>query len=137
MTWFRSSCIAAAVVLCTLLLCAPASATLDTVIGQRSIVPDQPFSDCSAKANHALTTVMQSATEAGTGSGNWFGVDNAGGTPSEIAIVECHPQGTGYAASFTCSAQVPPSAETAAALCSKVIAAFGGSGTAAAGGASW
>jgi hypothetical protein len=137
MMWFRSICIAAAVVLCTLLVSAPASATLDTVIGQRSVVPDQPFSDCSDKAHHALTAVMQSATEAGTGSGHWFGVDNVDGTPSEIAVVECHPQGNGYAVSFTCSTQVPASTDTAAALCTKVIAAFSGTATAATGRASW
>jgi len=138
MKWFRITCIATAFVLCALVVTAPASATLDTVIGQRSVVPDQPFSDCSAKADHALTTVMQSVTEAGTGSGNWFGVDSIGGAPSEIAVVECHPQGsTGYAVSFTCSVQTPTSADTAAALCTKVIAAFSASAAAASGSASW
>jgi len=136
MMWFRLTCIAAAFALCVFVVSAPASATLDTAIGQRSVVPDQPFSDCSAKANHALTTVMQSVTEAGTGSGNWFGVDSIGGAPSEIAVVECHPQGsTGYAVSFTCSVQTPTSPDTAAALCTKVIAAFGGGATAATGSA--
>jgi hypothetical protein len=137
MMWLRVTCIAAAFLLCALLVSAPARATLDTAVGQRSVVPDKPLSDCSTKANHALTTVMQSATEAGQGSGHWFGFDNVGGAPSEIAIVECHPQGTGYAVSFTCSVQVPPSTDTAAALCTKLIAAFGASPTAAAGGAAW
>ena len=137
MMWFRSTCIAAAFVLCAILVSAPASATLDTSIGQRSVVPGEPFSDCSAKASHALTAVMQNATEAGPGSGNWFGAVSTGGAPSEIAIVECHPQGNGYAVSFTCSVQVPPSPDTAAALCAKVIAAFGSSTTSAAGGATW
>jgi|HubBroStandDraft_1064217.scaffolds.fasta_scaffold44142_3 hypothetical protein len=137
MMWFRSTCIAAAFVLCALLVSAPASATLDTVIGQRSVVPDKPFSACSDQAHHALTSVMQTATEAGNGSGHWFGVDIVDGAPSEIAIVECHPQASGYAVSFTCSAQVPPSVDTAAALCTKVITAFNASATAATGGAAW
>ncbi len=137
MIWLRVTGIAAASVLCALLVSAPASATLDTAIGQRSVVPDKPFSDCSSKADHALTSVMQNATEAGPGSGNWFGAVSTGGAPSEIAIVECHPQGDGYAVSFTCSVQVPPSPDAAAALCTKLMAAFGAASTAATGGAGW
>jgi hypothetical protein len=125
MIWYRIACFAVTFALSALLVSAPAGATLDTVIGQRSVVPGKPFSDCSARAKNALTTVMQNATEAGAGSGHWFGASSIDSSISATAVVECHQLDNGYAVSFTCSTQVPPNPDSASALCSKIIAAFG------------
>lgn len=137
MTSYRIACFAVTFALCALLVSAPAGATLDTVIGQRSVVPDKPFSDCSARAKNALTSVMQNVFEAGPGSGNWVGASSIDSSISATAVVECHQLDSGYAVSFTCSAQVPPNADTASALCSKLTAAFSTTTASMSGGASW
>jgi hypothetical protein len=137
MTSHRIACFAVSFALSVLFVSTPAGATLQTVIAQRSVVPDKPFSDCSARAKNALTSVMQDATEAGDGSGHWFGSTSVDASISAIAIVECHQLDSGYAVSFTCSAQVPPNADTAAALCTKLVAAFGATTASTTGGASW
>jgi len=138
MTCSRIACFAAAFALGAIFVTAPAGATLDTVIGQRSVVPGKPFSDCSARAKSALTAVMQNVVEAGPGSGNWVGSSSIDSAISAAAVVECHQLDDGYAVSFTCSVQVPPNPDSASALCNKLIAAFGATtSAAAAGGASW
>lgn len=103
----------------------PASAALDVVVAQQSVVPNKPFSDCSSRAKNALNSVMQNAVEAGTGSGHWIGVARMEGSISASAVIECHPDGGGYHAGFTCAVQVPPSPDTANALCTKLTTAFG------------
>ena len=116
---------------------APARAALDMVVAPQSAVANKPFSDCSARAKNALTAVMQSAVEAGTGSGNWVGIHRIDGSVSASAVVECHPVDTGYVASFTCAVQVPPNADTANALCTKIGTAFNAATAGYAGGATW
>jgi hypothetical protein len=117
---------AAACVMGVLLSGAPASASLDTAIAPRVVIQNQPLSDCSARASSALKSVINDAREAGTGSGLWFGaILDPQGNPSTTAVVECHDVPNGYAASFTCLVQVPPS-EAAASLCQKIATAFSG-----------
>jgi hypothetical protein len=122
----RTAFFAAAVAGALALGSAPARASLDTVIGPRTTVENKPFADCSARAKAALQSTMQNAFEAGAGSGEWIGVGRiaAGADASSSAVIECHPTGTGYAASFTCAAEIPPSPDTAASLCNKLYAAF-------------
>ena len=116
----------------------PASAALDLVIAQQSVVPNKPFSDCSTRAKNALTSVMQDATEAGTGSGHWVGVQKIEGSIAASAVIECHPDAGGYHAGFTCAVQVPPNPDTANALCTKLTTAFNGaSAGVATGGGTW
>ncbi len=134
---YRIACSAVTFALSALLVSAPAGATLDTVIGQRSVVPGKPFSECSARAKSALTAVMQNATEAGDGSGHWFGSSSIGSSIAAVAVVECHQLDNGYAVSFTCSTQVPPNPDSASALCGKLTAAFGSTTAATSGSASW
>jgi len=114
----------AALALCATATGTRASATLETVVGQRVVVTDKTESDCNARAKSALGSVMQSVVEAGEGSGKWLGTSNTGGSPTASAVIECHNLDSGgYAASFTCATQVPP-ADHAAALCDKLSAAF-------------
>ena len=104
----------------------PATAALDMVIAPQSTVQNKPFSDCSSRAKSALTSVMQNATEAGTGSGEWVGVTRMDGSVSATAVIECHPVDNGYRAGFTCAVQVPPNPDVANALCTKLTTAFNG-----------
>jgi hypothetical protein len=137
---YRIACLTAALTLCSVVFSSSvAQAGLLTVIGPRTIVPNKPLSDCSARAKSALDTVLQNSFEAGAGSGEWIGAERLtpSSDPSASAVIECHPVDTGYAASFTCAAEVPPSPVTASDLCNKLIAAFGAQQTAAIGGASW
>lgn len=113
----------------------PALAALDMVVGQPAVVTNKPLSDCTARAKNALTSVMQSAVEAGTGSGHWAGVTRMDGSVSATAVIECHPVDSGYHAAFTCAVQVPPNPDGAAALCAKLSAAFNAASAGAAGGA--
>jgi hypothetical protein len=134
------ACFAAALMLLSAaFMSSPARAALDTVIGPRTVVPNKPLSDCSARAKSALDSVLQNAFEAGTGSGEWIGAErlSSGGDAAAEAVIECHPVDNGYAASFTCAAQVPPSPITASMLCNKLVAAFGAQQTASAAGAAW
>jgi hypothetical protein len=102
----------------------PANAALDLVVAQQSVVPNKPFADCSARAKNALTSVMQNASEAGTGSGQWVGVQRLEGSVAASAVIECHPDAGGYRAGFTCAVQVPPNPDSANALCTKLTTAF-------------
>jgi len=110
-----------------ILTSASAPAAIDVAVATRITVTNQPMGDCSMRAKNALTTVMQNATEAGAGSGHWFGVGRINSqTPvSASAVVECHADAGGYSASITCAAEVPPNPDTAATLCQKLTTAFG------------
>ncbi|HEX3368485.1 MAG TPA: hypothetical protein VHS56_02835 [Candidatus Cybelea sp.] len=110
-----------------------APAALDMALGARRVVQNQPVSACNQAAKSALTSVFGGAQEIGTGdTGEWQAYnagDTANGT-TQSAAVHCYPVGNGYVVTFTCAAQVPPSTDTAAALCSKISAAFDGKTTA-------
>ena len=120
---FRGALVISAFALNIGLAASPASAALDMVIAP-SVTATKPLSDCTTRAESALKSAMQTVTEAGTGSGHWVGVTRMDGSVSATAVVECHPVDAGYRASFTCAVQVPPNADTASALCSKIATAF-------------
>lgn len=107
----------------------PSSAALDMVVGARQIVKNEPLSACNTKAKNALNTLLQDAAEVGGGdTGEWkaYGKYDASGYASAAAAIHCYPVDTGYVVTFTCAVQMPPSADTAASLCDKLTAAFGG-----------
>lgn len=137
MSRYRGALVLGAFALNIALASSPASAALDMVIGPQASVTAKPFTDCSARAKNALTAVMQSATEAGSGSGHWVGVQRLDGSVAATGVIECHPVDAGYRASFTCAVQVPPNPDTASALCAKLSSAFNAATTGYAGGAGW
>lgn len=124
--YFRATCFAVALALSFLLVCRPAPADLGMVIGPRVVVTNQPVSDCSAKAKAALNSVLQNAFEAGDGTNQWlaYGPLDSTGHSSATAAIHCYPVDSGYVATLTCAAQVPPNPDTATTLCVKLAAAF-------------
>ncbi len=102
----------------------PASAALDLVVAPQASVTNKPFSDCETRAKNALTSVMQDANETASGSGEWVGVQKLEGSIAATAVIECHPDAGGYHTGFTCAVQVPPNADSANALCTKITTAF-------------
>jgi hypothetical protein len=111
----------------------PAPAALDLAVGGRRVVKNQPVSTCNAAAKTALNAVLQDASEIGTGdTGEWraYAPADSTGHPSAAAAVHCYPLDDGFVVTFTCAVEVPPSTDTASALCSKLATAFGpGGGT--------
>ena len=124
MSRYRGALLIGAFALNIGLASSPASAALDLVVAQQSVVPNKPFADCSTRAKNALQSVMQDATEAGTGSGHWVAVQRVEGSIAASAVIECHPDAGGYRAGFTCAVQVPPNPDSANALCTKLTTAF-------------
>lgn len=107
---------------------ANAPGALDLSAGARKVVANKPVSACNAAAKSALDSVLQDSTEVGGDTGEWQGYApqdaSAGGSPAAAAII-CTDLGPGgYIATITCTAQVPPNADSAAALCTKLSAAF-------------
>ena len=125
---YRLALFAGALAFSVFALSAPAPAAIDMVVGSRATVPNAPVSDCSAKAKNALTTVLQNAFEAGEGTGQWLGrgSPDSGGNPSAAAAIHCFPVDKGYVVTVTCGVEIPPSPDTASALCTKLTAAFDG-----------
>lgn len=116
----------------------PARAALDLVVAQQATVPNKPFSDCETRAKNALTSAVQDANETAGGSGQWVGVQRMEGSISATVVIECHPDAGGYRAGFTCAVQIPPNADSASALCTKVTTAFNAATAGAVtGGSSW
>lgn len=107
---------------------APAPAALDMYVGARTVVPNEPVADCSAKAKNALNAVLQNAFEAGEGTGQWlaYGPPDYSGHANATAAIHCYPVDNGYVVTFTCAVDVPPNPDSASALCAKLTAAFGG-----------
>jgi hypothetical protein len=107
---------------------AKSPAALDMSVGARKVVNDQPVSACNSAAKSALNSVLQDAQElGGEGSGEWQGygaADASAGGSTASAAIHCYPVGGGYVVTFTCAAQVPPYSDSAAALCTKLAAAF-------------
>lgn len=124
---YRFATAAAALALSCALTGTSASAALDMVVGTRITVPNKPASDCMTRAQGALNTVLQNAIKAGDDGVNWLGFGRPGGAsqPSAAAVIHCLPVDNGYVATFACSTEVPPNPDTADALCTKLVAAFG------------
>lgn len=104
----------------------PAFASFDMAVGSRTVVPNKPVSDCSAKAKTALNSVLQNAFEAGDGTGQWaaYGQLDSSGHASASAAIHCFPVDKGYVVTFTCAAEVPPNPLTANDLCAKLATEF-------------
>jgi hypothetical protein len=129
---FRSASFTFALALGFGLSGAHASAALDLVVGARSVVQNAPVTDCDTKAQTALNGTLQGTFEAGQGTHQWVAhgtPDNAGAFTS-AAVIHCFPVGTGYVVTITCTAQVPPNADTATGICTKLATAFGITGAA-------
>ncbi len=110
------------------LMSTPAFASFDMVVGARSVVQNQPISDCSTRAQNALQSVMNNAIKAGADGTNWLAFAPNTNSPSAAAVIQCYPLDNGYVVTFTCSAEVPPNTVTASGLCNALTNAFGGGG---------
>jgi hypothetical protein len=104
-----------------------APAALDMYVGIRKAVTGQPLSACNSAAKTALTSVLQAAGELGSGTGEWeaYGTPDTANGSTQAAAIHCYPLGSGYLVTFTCAVQVPPSPDSASALCAKLATAFG------------
>jgi hypothetical protein len=105
---------------------AKAPAALDMALGERQVVKDQPISACNAGARSALTALFAYAQELGSGTGEWiaYGKPDTANGSTTVASVHCYPLDPGFVVTFTCAAQVPPSTDSASAICTKLGAAF-------------
>ena len=125
----RAALLAAGCVLAVGAATPPAPAALDMAVGARKVVKTQPVSSCNAAAKSALNSVLQDASEVGSGdTGEWraYGSPDSAGHSSSAAAVHCYPLDDGYVVTFTCAVQTPDSADTASGLCTKLATAFGG-----------
>ncbi|MBV8198498.1 MAG: hypothetical protein JO263_10210 [Candidatus Eremiobacteraeota bacterium] len=119
--------VAVAFFLTAVLLPAGSRAALEMVVGARQVVKNEPVSACNTKAHTALNGVFLNAAEVGSGdTGEWkaFGAVDPDGHSFSAGAIHCYPLDDGYVVTFTCAAQSPPSPDTAAALCTKLEAAF-------------
>lgn len=107
-------------VLCT----TAAPAAIDMAIGETKMVSNQTASDCNARAQSALTSVIARPDEINPGEWRAIAVVQAPATPPQAASIHCFPNNNGYSATFECAVEIPPSAMSAADLCSKLGAAF-------------
>ena len=107
------------------------SAALDVFVGARKVVKGASETLCNASAKSALTAVLQDVSEVGSGdTGEWKATSapDSSGNSFAAAAIHCYPLDDGYLVMFTCAAQVPPSQDTASALCTKITTAFGSGG---------
>jgi hypothetical protein len=96
-------------------------------VGAAKVVQSQPVSACNNAAKSALNSVLQNAVELGSGdTGEWeaFAAPDSANGSTAAAAIDCYPLAGGYLATFTCAAQVPPSVDSATALCTKLATAF-------------
>jgi hypothetical protein len=128
-TFARAAVVAAGFTLAVGLAGRPAPAALDLVVGDRTVVKNEPLTSCNTKAQSALNSVLGKAAEYGD-TGNWegYGATDSSGNSFAAAAIHCYPLDavSGYLVTFTCAAQTPPATETASAICTKLAAAFGG-----------
>ena len=106
---------------------AKAPAALEMVLGD-PVVGNVSVTDCETKAQAALNSVLSNAFSDDRKQ-QWLAYGQLDGSQhaAEAAAIHCYPlTDSSYVATFTCSAQVPPSTDTATTLCGKLEAAFGG-----------
>lgn len=120
----RIASAAAVLLTCVALLTARAPAEILIAVGDSVTVPNEPVSDCNAKAKTALDSVLQNAGDNGAGVWLAYGPSDSSGHSSATAAIHCYPLGAGYNVSFTCAVEVPPNPDTATTLCAKLSAAF-------------
>ena len=123
---FRLAAILAAAAIDFAVCAAPAPAALDVAMGESRVVDNQPLSDCNTRAQAALTAVLQRPDEVGDGTGEWRALTKveAPATPPEAGSIHCFPIGNGYLVTFECAVEIPPAAQSATDLCTKLTAAF-------------
>ena len=121
---YRAAMLAASLAVILAGLPARAPAALDMSIGAREVLKGT-IDACNNAAKAALNSVLQNAAEAGE-TGQWEGYvsPNSADGSTAAAEVHCFPLGDSYVVTFTCAAQIPPYADSAAALCTKLNAAF-------------
>jgi hypothetical protein len=107
-------------VLCT----TAAPAALDIATGDKKTVSNQTDSDCNARAQSALTTVLQRPDEINPGEWKALTKVEPPATPPEAASIHCYPTDNGYFVTFECAVEIPPSQMSAADLCAKLSSAF-------------
>lgn len=122
----RLSFVAAALVVDIAVSMAPAPAAIDMSMGESRVVNNASITDCNTRAQAALSKVLQSPSQAGSGTGEWMALTpvTPPATPPEAASIHCFPIGTGYLVTFECAVEIPPSSMSANDLCAKVTAAF-------------
>ena len=103
-----------------------APAALDVNVGAAKVVQNQPVSACNNAAKSALNAVLQNAVELGGDTGEWqaFAAPDSANGSTAAAAIDCYPLAGAYLVIFTCAAQVPPSVDSASALCTKLATAF-------------
>jgi hypothetical protein len=107
------------------LLCTTAApAALDMAIGTKKTVQNQTDNDCNARAQSALTAVIARPDQINPGEWRAISQVQPPATPPQAASIHCFPDGSGYFATFECAVEIPPSAMSAADLCTKLTAAF-------------
>jgi hypothetical protein len=122
---YRAALFAASLLVSVALVGAHAQAALDLVVGPHLAVPGKTIADCGVRSQAALTTVLGSGIKAGDDGTNWLGFSRPGGATAAVIVIHCLTMDSGYLATFSCSAEVPPNPDTADALCTKITAAFG------------
>ncbi|MBV9027823.1 MAG: hypothetical protein JO311_04350 [Candidatus Eremiobacteraeota bacterium] len=125
----RIGAVATAFFLTAVTVPAVSHAALELAVGARQVVKNEPVSACNTKARTALNSVFLNAGEVGAGdTGEWkaFGAVDSEGHSFSAGAIHCYPLDDSYLVTFTCAAQSPPSPDTAAALCTKLEAAFNG-----------
>jgi hypothetical protein len=106
-------------------LCTTAApAAIDMAMGDKKTVTGQTDSDCNARAQSALTSLLQRPDEINPGEWRAYAHVEAPATPPQAASIHCYPIDNGYFVTFECAVEIPPSQMSAADLCTKLGAAF-------------
>jgi hypothetical protein len=107
------------------LLCtAAAPAALDIAMGDKKVIANQSDTDCNARAQSALTAVLQRPDQINPGEWRALTPVEAPATPPQAASIHCFPTDNGYFVTFECAVEIPPSQMSAADLCAKLGTAF-------------
>jgi hypothetical protein len=101
-----------------------APAALDIATGDKKTVANQSDADCNARAQSALTTVLQRPDEINPGEWRALTSVEPPATPPQAASIHCFPINDGYFVTFECAVEIPPSQMSAADLCAKLSSAF-------------
>jgi hypothetical protein len=122
---YRPALFAVALALNVAVCAAPAPAAIDIATGDQRVVQNQPLSDCTARAQHALQTLLQ-APSIGGGGTEFMALApvTPPATPPTAGAIHCFPLDKGYLVTFECAVEIPPSATSAADFCTKLVAAF-------------
>jgi hypothetical protein len=122
---YRPALFAVALALSLAVCVGRATAAIDVAIGDQRVVQTSPLSDCTARAQHALQTLLQ-APSVGGGGTEFMALApvTPPATPPTAASIHCFPLDKGYLVTFECAVEIPPSTTSASDFCTKVEAAF-------------